>query len=149
MDGACCFSDDCVAAEKGKIPRLGSCYRKLTQGTEDCGEIGGSRVHFPLHMGETPSRSTDLLRNKANSQQHPSIYEDRRPKTIEDTEKKQMVRGLLQDKKVPGTSVGTRATAAPVLCLLGLLQDSWERARLMAPFPAKQGLSSTERDLVA
>ena len=29
----------------------------------------------------------DLLRNKANSQQHPSVYEDRRPKSIEDTEK--------------------------------------------------------------
>ena len=29
----------------------------------------------------------DLLRNKANSQQYPSVYEDRRPKSIEDTEK--------------------------------------------------------------
>ena len=29
----------------------------------------------------------DLLRNKENSQQHPSVYEDRRPKSIEDTEK--------------------------------------------------------------
>ena len=29
----------------------------------------------------------NLLRNKVNSQQHPSIYEDRRPKSIEDTEK--------------------------------------------------------------
>ena len=36
-----------------------------------------------------------------------------------------MVRGLLQDKKVPGTSAGTKVTAAP-----GLLQDSWERAEL-------------------
>ena len=57
----------------------------------------------------------NLLRNKANSQQYSSIYEDRRPKSIEDTEKKQMVRGLLQDKKVPGTSMGTRETAAPGL----------------------------------
>ena len=39
--------------------------------------------------------------------------------------------------------------AAPGLCPLGLLQDSWERAELMASFPAEQGLSSTERDLVA
>ena len=44
-----------------------------------------------------------------------------------------MVRGLLQDKKVPGTSVGTRATAAPDLCLSDLPQDSWERAGLTAP----------------
>ena len=29
----------------------------------------------------------DVLRNKANSQQYPSIYEDRKPKSIEDTEK--------------------------------------------------------------
>ena len=29
----------------------------------------------------------DLLRNKANSQQYPSVYEDRRPKSIEHTEK--------------------------------------------------------------
>ena len=29
----------------------------------------------------------DLLRNKANSQQYCSIYEDRRPKSVEDTEK--------------------------------------------------------------
>ena len=29
----------------------------------------------------------DLLRNKANSQQHPSDYEDRRSENIEDTEK--------------------------------------------------------------
>ena len=44
------------------------------------------------------------------------------------TLKKQTVRGLLQDKKVPGTSAGTRVTAAPGLCLWGLLQDYWERA---------------------
>ena len=84
----------------------------------------------------------DLLRNKANSQQYPSVYEDRRLKSIEDT-KKQMVGGLLQDKKVPGTSTGTRASAAPGPCLPGLPQDSWGRAEIAAPSPAKQGLSST------
>ena len=57
-----------------------------------------------------------------------------------------MVRRLLQDNKFPATSTGSRAAAAPGP---GLLQDSWERARLIAPSPAKQGLSSTERDLVA
>ena len=60
-----------------------------------------------------------------------------------------MVRGLLQDKKGPGTSTGNRVTAAPGPHPLGLLQDSWERAGLTAPSPAKQGLSSTKRDLVA
>ena len=60
-----------------------------------------------------------------------------------------MVRGLLQDKKVPGTSSENRTTAAPGLYPLGLLQDSWDRAELTAHSPAKQGPSSTERDLVA
>ena len=68
---------------------------------------------------------------------------------VQRTLKKQKVRGLLQDKKVPGTSTGTRMTAAPGPHPPGLLQDSLVRARLMAPSPAKQGLSSTERDLLA
>ena len=68
---------------------------------------------------------------------------------VQRTLKKQTVRGLLQDKKVPGTSTGTRTTAAPGPCRLGLPQDSWERAGLMPPYPAKQGLSNTVRDLVA
>ena len=32
---------------------------------------------------------------------------------VQRTLRKQKVRGLLQDKKVPGTSTGTRAAAAP------------------------------------
>ena len=60
-----------------------------------------------------------------------------------------MVRGLLQDDKVPGTSIGNRVSAAPGLHPLGLPQDSWDRTKLMAPSPAKQDLSSTKRDLVA
>ena len=65
------------------------------------------------------------------------------------TLRKQKVRGLLQDKKVPGTNAGTRAAAAPGPPLPGLQQDSWEKAGLTAPSPAKQGLSNTVRDLVA
>ena len=57
-----------------------------------------------------------------------------------------MVRGLLQDKKVPGTSAGTRAIEAPGPRPQGLPQDYWERAELTAPSPAEQGLNSTERD---
>ena len=68
---------------------------------------------------------------------------------VQRTLKKQKVRGLLQDKKVPGTSVGTRATAAPGPPEPGLPWDSWERAGLTAPSPAKQGPSNTVRDLVA
>ena len=68
---------------------------------------------------------------------------------VQRTLRKQKVRGLLQDKKVPGTNAGTNTAAAPGLPLLGLPQDSWERAGLMAPSTAKQGLSNTVRDLVA
>ena len=68
---------------------------------------------------------------------------------VQRTLRKQKVRGLLQDKNVPGTSVGTRAAAAPGLPLPGLPQDSWERARLTSPSSAKQGPSNTVRDLVA
>ena len=47
---------------------------------------------------------------------------------VQRTLRKQKVRGLLQDKKVPGTNTGTRVAAAPGLPLRGLPQDSWERA---------------------
>ena len=45
-------------------------------------------------MGVEPTSSSkpvkhlpNLLRNEVNSQQYPSVYEDRRPKSIENTEK--------------------------------------------------------------
>ena len=40
-----------------------------------------------------------------------------------------MVRRVLKDNKVPGTSVGTRRLKPPAR-VQGLLQDSWERVRL-------------------
>ena len=68
---------------------------------------------------------------------------------VQRTLRKQKVRGLVQDKKVPGTNAGTRAAAAPGPPVGGLLQDSWERVGLTAPSPARQGLSNTVRDPVA
>ena len=68
---------------------------------------------------------------------------------VQRTLRKQKLRGLLQDKKVPGTNAGTREAAAPGPPMQDLLQDSWERARLMAPSTDKQGLSNTVRDMVA
>ena len=56
----------------------------------------------------------DDLRNKVNSQLYSSIYEDWRPK-IERTVKNQTVKRVLQDNKVPGTSMGTREAEAPGL----------------------------------
>ena len=72
-----------------------------------------------------------------------------RDQKVQRTLRKQKVRGLLQDKKVPGTNTGTRVAAAPGLPVVGLLQESWERAGLKAPSLAKQGLNNTGRDLVA
>ena len=68
---------------------------------------------------------------------------------VQRTLRKEMVRGLLHYKKVPGTNAGTRRAAAPGPPVQGLPQDSWERAGLRAPSPSKQGLSNTVRDLVA
>ena len=47
----------------------------------------------------------------------------------ERTSKDQTVRRVLKDNKVPGTCTGTRAAEA-LARAQGLLQDSWERARL-------------------
>ena len=50
---------------------------------------------------------------------------DQRQRTLKD----QTVRRVLKDNKVPGTCTGTRAAEAQARAQ-GLLQDSWERARL-------------------
>ena len=65
---------------------------------------------------------------------------------VQRTLRKQKGRGLIQDKKVPGTKAGNRAAAAPVR---PMSEDSWERAGLMPPAAAKQGLSNNVRDLIA
>ena len=41
-----------------------------------------------------------------------------------------MIRRVLKDNKVLGTSAGTRVAEAPGPGSQGLLQDSWERARI-------------------
>ena len=96
---------------------------RVAEITEDGGEIGGSGVHFP----STPVKYLADLRSRANSQQYSSIYEDRRPKTR--TLKDLTVRRVLKDNKVLRTCAGTRVAEAPAQ-VQGLLQDSWERARL-------------------
>ena len=47
----------------------------------------------------------------------------------ERTSKDQTVRRVLKDNKVPGTIAGSRVAEDPARAQ-GLLQDSWERARL-------------------
>ena len=39
-------------------------------GTKDGNEVGGNGVHFPLHMGETPSQSTKEQREQPTVPQH-------------------------------------------------------------------------------
>ena len=55
---------------------------------------------------------------------------------------KQIVRRLGWDGKVPGTSMGTRATETPSQ---HLTQDPWMRAKSTAPSLAKQGGQSGTR----
>ena len=67
----------------------------------------------------------DLLRNKTNSQQYPSIYEDRRSKSTEDTEKTDG-KGIASGQKGPwdqhedqGNCSPRPAPAGPATGLLG------------------------------
>ena len=55
---------------------------------------------------------------------------DQRQRTLKDL----TVRRVLKDNKVPGTCAGTRTAEAPARAQ-GLLQDSWERARLSCEQP--------------
>ena len=54
----------------------------------------------------------DLLRNKANSQQYPSVYEDRRPKSTEDTEKTEG-KGIALGQKGPWDQHGDQGDCSP------------------------------------
>ena len=54
----------------------------------------------------------DPLRNKANSQQHPSVYENRRPKSIEDTEKTDG-KGTASGQKGPWDQPGDQGNCSP------------------------------------
>ena len=54
----------------------------------------------------------NLLRSKVNSQQYPSIYEDRRPKSIEDTEKTDS-KGIASGQKGPWDQHGEQGYSIP------------------------------------
>ena len=72
----------------------------------------------------------DLLRNKVNSQQYPGIYEDRRPKCIEDTEKTDG-EGIASGQKGPWDQLRHQGDYS-------LLQDSWKGAgQWLPPMPNK------------
>ena len=90
----------------------------------------------------------DLLRDKASSQQYSSIYEDRRTKSIEDTEKKDS-KGVASGQKGPWDQCGDQGDCSPRPTghSAGLLGESQINSSInSAPSPAKQGLSSTKRD---
>ena len=87
----------------------------------------------------------DLLRNKANSQWYPSVYEDRKQKRIEDTEKTDD-KGIASGQKCPWDQCRDLGNCSPrpmpARPAAGLLGEGWVNG-------SKQGLSSTKRDLVA
>ena len=75
----------------------------------------------------------DLLRNKANSQQYCSVYEDRRPKSIEDTEKTDG-KGIALGQKGPWDQHGEEGNCSsrpmPTGPAEGLLGESWVNSSL-------------------
>ena len=91
-------------------------------GGEDGSEIGGGGANFPLHLAEIPTQSTE---NKVNSQQYPSVYEDRKPKSREDTEKTDGKgialgqKGPWDQQTVQGNCRPRPAPAGPATGLLG------------------------------
>ena len=89
-----------------------------------------------------------LLRNKVNSQKQPSIYEDRRPKSTEDTEKTEG-KGIASREKGPWDQLGDQGGCSPRPALSGPAAGLLEESQVNAPSSAKQGLSNTVRDLVA
>ena len=74
-----------------------------------------------------------LLRKKANSQQYPSVYEDRRPKSIEDTENTEG-KGIASGQKSPwdqhGDQGGCSSRPAPAGPAAGLLGESLVKGSL-------------------
>ena len=75
----------------------------------------------------------DLPRNKVNSQQYPSIYEDRKPKSIEDTEKtdgKETASGQKGPWDQRGDHGDCSARPAPSRHAAGLLGESWVNGSL-------------------
>ena len=75
----------------------------------------------------------DLLRNKANSQQYLSVYEDRRPKSIEDTEKTDN-KGIALGQKGPWDQHRYQGNCSPRPTptgpATGLLGESWVNSSL-------------------
>ena len=109
------------------------------------GSAGGApHTHFPCTWVK---HLLNLLRNKVNSQQYPRIFEDRRRKSIQETEKTDG-KGIASGQKGPWDQCGEEGDCSPRLApkgAAGLLGESPVNSSL----PAKQGLNSTNRDLVA
>ena len=55
---------------KGKNGQNGTENKKHKGRKKDEGEIDGSRVHFPLHIGERPSLSTEEQSEQLTVPQH-------------------------------------------------------------------------------
>ena len=82
---------------------------------------------------------SDLLRNKANSQQHTSIYEDRRPKSIEDTEKTEG-KGIASGQKGPWDQHGEQGYYSPRPLPAGPASRLLGESRVNGSLPCQTGL---------
>ena len=89
-----------------------------------------------------------LLRKEANSQQYPSVYENRRPKSIEDTEKTDN-KGIASGQKGPWEQRREQGNCSPRPALAGPATGLLKESQLNGSLPCQTGLSNTKRDLVA
>ena len=89
-----------------------------------------------------------ILLSKANSQKQPNIYEDRRPKSTEDTEKTEG-KGIASGQKGPWDQHGDQGGGSPrpasARPATGLLEES----QVNGPLHFQTRPSNTVTDLVA
>ena len=81
----------------------------------------------------------NLLRSKVNSQQYPSIYEDRRPKSIEDNEKTDS-KGIASGQKGPWDQRREQGDCSPRPVPTGLATGLLGESQVNASLPYRTGL---------
>ena len=81
----------------------------------------------------------NILRNKANSPQYPSVYEDRRPKSREDTEKTDG-KGIASGQKGPWDQHGDQDGCRPRPALTGPAAGLLGESRVNGSLPCQKKL---------
>ena len=98
-------------------------------------EVGAESTSPCTWMKHLPN----LLRNKANSQQYPSIYEDRRPKSIEDTVKTHG-KGIASGQKCPWDHLRDQGNCSPRSAPAGPAAGLLEERRVNGSLPCQTRL---------